>query len=548
MSSEKVSVGAAPRRSPLMTVGLALGFAVLAVFFFTHAWVVDDAYITLRTIDNLVHGFGLRWNVDERVQSFTHPLWLFAVALPYAFTREAFWTVLFVSLLCSAAALWVATRALRRGRAPWTAVLLLALLASSKAFVDFNSSGLENPLTHLLLALFFTRFLRLGQPEPPRGVPSNDILALFFLAALGFVNRQDSIIFFAPACALLLVQWRAKPREAARAALLGSSPAIAWVVFAFVYFGSIVPNTAYAKLLGPRLTRGERFEVGFTYLVDSLKLDPATLALCAFALVVALRARHGRALAAAGGGVLYVIYVLNGAAVGTHMSGRFLSGVAFVSALVLASLLTRPLTGWVAGAASALVMLLSSTSPLRVRTSYYARPGWAGPEERIIDTREYVLREGASAWGVWPGTPMPTHPAYLAGLAFRSAPERVHAGGLGAGWALLVGYSAFSAGPDKHIIDVLGLTDPLIARLPLTRSEGWRPGHFFRAMPAGYLASIERRENLLTDPNLHAYYEVVRSVTRDRVFSGQRLWRVLELNLGRYDGLLEAYASAQGSR
>ncbi len=31
-------------------------------------WLSDDAYITFRTVDNFIHGFGLTWNIDERVQ------------------------------------------------------------------------------------------------------------------------------------------------------------------------------------------------------------------------------------------------------------------------------------------------------------------------------------------------------------------------------------------------------------------------------------------------------------------------------------------------
>ena len=40
------------------------------------AWIGDDGYISLRVVLNLVEGRGLTWNVDERVQVFTHPLWL----------------------------------------------------------------------------------------------------------------------------------------------------------------------------------------------------------------------------------------------------------------------------------------------------------------------------------------------------------------------------------------------------------------------------------------------------------------------------------------
>ena len=28
------------------------------------SWVEEDAFITLRISDNLIHGYGLRWNVD----------------------------------------------------------------------------------------------------------------------------------------------------------------------------------------------------------------------------------------------------------------------------------------------------------------------------------------------------------------------------------------------------------------------------------------------------------------------------------------------------
>ena len=44
------------------------------------AWISDDAFITLRTIDNMLEGYGPRWNVIERVQTYTHPLWMLLTA------------------------------------------------------------------------------------------------------------------------------------------------------------------------------------------------------------------------------------------------------------------------------------------------------------------------------------------------------------------------------------------------------------------------------------------------------------------------------------
>ena len=65
------------------------------------AWMSDDAHITLRTIRNFLAGVGLRWNLVERVQSYTHPLWLFVLSPLHWLTGEYYLTVLFPSVAFS---------------------------------------------------------------------------------------------------------------------------------------------------------------------------------------------------------------------------------------------------------------------------------------------------------------------------------------------------------------------------------------------------------------------------------------------------------------
>src|SRR5436190_12749562 len=65
------------------------------------AWLSDDSYITLRSVDNFVNGLGPVWNPAERVQVFTHPLWYLLLSAVYFFTHEAFFTTLGISLLIS---------------------------------------------------------------------------------------------------------------------------------------------------------------------------------------------------------------------------------------------------------------------------------------------------------------------------------------------------------------------------------------------------------------------------------------------------------------
>ena len=48
----------------------------------------------MRTVDNFVNGYGLTWNVAERVQAYTHPLWMFLLFPIYFVLREPFYTFL----------------------------------------------------------------------------------------------------------------------------------------------------------------------------------------------------------------------------------------------------------------------------------------------------------------------------------------------------------------------------------------------------------------------------------------------------------------------
>ena len=116
------------------------------------AWVSDDAFITLRTVDNALNGYGLRWNAVERVQAYTHPLWMLATLGLTVVVGSAYKAVVWLSVACSVVAAGLVVSRLARGA--FQACLAAVLAGSSTAFLDFATSGLENPLTHLLLAAF----------------------------------------------------------------------------------------------------------------------------------------------------------------------------------------------------------------------------------------------------------------------------------------------------------------------------------------------------------------------------------------------------------
>src|SRR5438445_8625473 len=99
------------------------------------AWVSDDSYITFRTVDNLVNGYGLTWNVAERVQAYTNPLWMFVTAGAYFFTREIFFTSIVLSVVVSV--ITVVLVGFKLATSTATALIGIAVLTLSRAFVDY---------------------------------------------------------------------------------------------------------------------------------------------------------------------------------------------------------------------------------------------------------------------------------------------------------------------------------------------------------------------------------------------------------------------------
>ena len=272
--------------------GFVFGLTLVALVYvlLVNAWVVDDAYITFRTIDNFVNGHGLRWNVDERVQVFTHPLWLMLMTPAYFVTREAFFTSITVSFLLTIGTVflcaWFVTSGFQRDL--WKAPVLVLALVASKSVIDYSSSGLENALSHLIVAVFLVCFM---SNEDESGGPLRRLQCGVLLASLGFLNRPDLLVIFTPALVYLLVQAvkEEPPRRLLVSVIVFSLPATLWVAFSLLYYGFPFPNTAYAKSLSPGFPMAWKIRRGFDYTLASLREDTASHVLLMAACVLATR-------------------------------------------------------------------------------------------------------------------------------------------------------------------------------------------------------------------------------------------------------------------
>lgn len=213
---------------------IAISACVLfMLFWFANSYMMEDAFITFRSVQQVFEGRGPRWNPHERVQAFTHPLWFALLVLGGLFTSDCFLNAIVLSGLSVFATLLLGIRHFH-GLDGTARVLLLFLgLAISKAFMEYTSGGLESPLSFCLIAglLSYTervhrqvmsredhvaivvtnaqeeerRFVAtLPLPILPARQASRYAFMVSLLAALILLCRHDHVLLVGPLCAYVL--------------------------------------------------------------------------------------------------------------------------------------------------------------------------------------------------------------------------------------------------------------------------------------------------------------------------------------------------------
>jgi arabinofuranosyltransferase len=480
-----------------------------AVVLLRTAWVADDALITVRSALNFIHGYGPTFNIDERVQAYTHPLWFLLVSGLLLVTHNPFLVVWLLSFVCAVVVCHMVQASFARG--PWAGAVGVLALLTSKAYVDFLASGLENPLAHVLIAAYAVVALRIFHAPTFRLT-----VALAAIGSAIYLTRPDLLLLVAPIGIAVVFRNRADGRRLATALVVGALPAIAWTGFSLWYYGFPFPNTAYAKL-GTGLSAWNRFHQAAAYLADSFSRDRLTLPVTAAGILLGLRsAGFDRALAF--GIAAYLAYVVWIG--GDFMSGRFLT-VPLLAAVIVMVRVQFSRFGLAVAALTVLLLALPSARITILSGADYDDK--ALTDAGIADERGFYFQETGLMSAGWDKL---IHGSVDNPRTWTEGQRRVLivCGRLG-GMSLVAGLSS-------HLIDPCGLSDPLLARLPPRTDMDLRVGHFARILPEGYHLSVSDRANRLEDPDLRDYYEVLRFVTRGPLTSGSRIAEIIRLNLG----------------
>jgi arabinofuranosyltransferase len=486
---------------------------VLIVFLiiFQRAWMSDDAYITLRTVDNFINGYGLTWNVTERVEVYTHPLWMMLLSLVYFFTHEAYLTTIFLSLGISLFTLIY----LQFNIKPFHHFMLVFLvLGLSNAFIDFSTSGLENVLSYALSALFFFQFFS------KKDLIEN-YFKIVFLAGLIGMTRLDLLLMILP---LLIYTFLKQPNkwQAIQKGFLALSPLIVWEIFSYVYYGYMFPNTFYAKLNSG--TPSSRLAIqGLFYLIASIKRDPLTILVILFGTIYGLINKNRIIRLWGVGLLLYLIYIIKIG--GDFMVGRFLTIPFLISLLLISQTYVQKLNTQKILITSIFIVVIGFLAP--TPTILQLNPeGYFEGFHGIVDEREiYFWGTGLFRYKFFNDEPNLIF--VQEGKELRKKTDEIL---YTTKPYLAVGFIGYYAGPNVYVIDIAGLGNAFLAHQPMKTFTDWRIGHYVREVRQDYLNSLKFGVNLISDQKLAILFDDVALKTKTFIFDKRRITALFQIN------------------
>ncbi len=229
-------------------------------------WICDDAFITMRYVKNFVEGNGLVYNVGERVEGYTHFLWLMILAASQAIGFDPVDASMWLGI-ASYAGILVLLLAIsfrehkKNPKALWLP-LAAALFALNYDTAEWASGGLETSFyTLLILGAFYLWFYS-------RFSEKRRLLLAGITLTLVSLTRPDGVLFTATAVVLLAISG-IKRKQSVRSisksigiiVLPSFVIGVPYLVWKYFYYGDILPLTYYAKSANENY-----FDQGFFYI------------------------------------------------------------------------------------------------------------------------------------------------------------------------------------------------------------------------------------------------------------------------------------------
>jgi hypothetical protein len=475
-----------PARSPRDWLGgaplservhLALGFLLPSVLLLWNLaklrpFTIDDAYISYRYSRNFAKGLGLVYNEGERIEGYTNFSWtlLLGLGIKLGLDPDIFAKAMGGAAACGV--LWAAYQLearLMRYRSlpaisPW-------LLASSVPFVGYSVFGLETGFFIFLVLIGTEMIFR----ENDRGDWRTNWRTAFPWSGLVFglagITRPEAPAFLGIPMLFLGLRFFA-PQNLLRGVLF-VAPVGLHMLWRKSYYGGWLPNTLSAKTGN----LDGQIKAGLRYVTEYAGTVWPALFLALFGLCLAIILLHRRALCLAAMGLFVAGYtvLVGGDWMPMHRFMAPFEPYAFIVAGFGARALfdgaldgRRSERAWRYVAYGGLVLAVIVAGG----TTYQRGKRFAVGEERILRDEKVFWDSAAGGTAHW--------------MLANTEPGEIGVGDIG-----YIGYVT-----DFPILDLLGLVDPVISKLPGGYTQKTGAGyveHVFNKMPR-YFVFIGSRE------------------------------------------------------
>lgn len=520
-----------PRTKNLLFI---TAFVLIFLRILSFAWCCDDAYHAYVMSVNLLAGKGFTPTPGIRVNVSTCSLWTLVVTLGMIVWNNPYAIGMIFNLLFSGIALFMLFKLIYK-KDNWFVILIVAtaVLCTSKTYLSYTTSGLENAQILMLSSFYLTVLFK------NEYFSKKELFKIAILEGLIAFTRMDCALIFALTSAyVFLFKYKKDEKDTSGfslnrlvklipIAIAGLSPFILWELFSFFYFGSFVPNTALAKLntgfpLSDYLIRGVWY--GFT----SMFFDASMLLFPIFFIGYNLVANHKdpKLLLTTSGIVFYLMYIF-------YIGGDFMLGRHFLSLFWITLFLIFIPTGErqnIPFFCSAIILLIfcSLFQMDIIKQSYYDYVKENSPSLYADEQQYYYSHTGL----------IPVVADYS-----KHGEVTIIKNQLGNGIQWFYGRKFYKVGEEGETRSSYEhrLLDPLLARLPGIRFKNWRVGHVYRKFPEGYLETIFERENRIEDPDLAFYYSKLKFILSANLLDFKRLHETIKFNMGVYDQYLYRY-------
>lgn len=546
-----------------LTFAKCAAFVTVMLLIILLAWNCDDAYHAYVMAKNLVNRNGFVYNIGERVNASTCPLFTLLVAAVYALLGDMYLSGILTCVVCSGIAVWFVFFKFCNNMQ--SVLLAFLCLGGANGFITYATSGLENCLLFCMIALVW--FFVMSREDYGK----KDLFFLAVVIGILMGARMDNVLLVAPVG--VYVYFFAKKKDisipkAVGLGVLGVFPFWMWEIFSVIYYGFLFPNTAYIKL-GTGLPMTNYLSRGISYMLTALLNDPILLAMPLLYGIFAVVRRDLKHILMAGGAWIYLAYVVYIG--GDFMLGRHLT-VPFFSAVCGLTLLfgkrarrsesgkgkadgteepgeidktgdrngteqkkqERILTA-VTMVAAGCVLFALSFGMLEGKRYLWTGDKYLMQCADVADERAYYIpTTGLLAYldtkdGAYEGIVTKTfNTVEVEEMLTRETPG----GELKRGASGILVYYYLEG---IHVYDAYGLADAFLARLPAEYDEHWRIGHMQRKIPAGYEETVVTGENCIEDEKLHEFYDALSIVIKGDLWSAERFKTIWRMNTGYYN-------------